>query len=184
MWTQRVADTLSTSILCAGLLMASVGCDHPPSNVKAELPKRAEGQAAPSVSLPEAPPSSGFVIPETNPDGTMRILGLIHNRDNHLHKEITVKGTLIQVSEDCDPAKAKKKEESCPEPFMTIQDDDKIPFRVVGFKPEFIKKAKLKVGDSYDFKGVYELTTQGFAATEDGLLLLNEVNGAAVMASK
>lgn len=182
MWIERAA--LCQIIAGASIALVVMGCDHPASNVKAELPKQEEGKPAPSVNLPEPPPSSGFVIPETNPDGTMRILGLIHHQSKHLHKEITVKGTLIQLSADCDPAKAKKKNEPCPEPFMTIQDDDKIPFRVVGYPQDFLKKAKLKVGDSYDFKGTYELTTQGFAATEDGLMLLNEVNGVPVMAPK
>ena len=172
------------SALCASALLLALGCEHPPSHVKPELPKREEGKPAPSVTLPEPPAASAYIIPETHPDGTMRILGLIHNRDKHLKKEITLKGTLIAMSPDCDPAKTKKTGASCPEPFMTIQDEDKLPFRVVGYPAEFPKKAKLALGESYDFKGVYELTTQGFAATEDGLLLLNEVNGKSILDKK
>lgn len=170
--------------ICGLISMATLACDHPKSNVKAELPKRKEGEKAPSVSLPAPPPASGFVIPEKHDDGTMRIRGMIHHKKKYLDKPVTVKGTIQFISEKCDPKKAKKKNKKCPEPHLSITDADKLNLLVVGYKDDFIKKAKIKVGESYDFKGTYQLMAMGFTATEDGLLLLDEVNGKSVIEKK
>ena len=178
--THRILHTLATVGACA-VTLSLVACDHPATNVKTELPQRKEGEEAPSVSLPTAPPASGYIIPEKNDDGTMRILGMAHHKQKYIDKTVTVKGTVTFISEDCDPAKAKKNKTKCPEPYMTIEDSDKLPMLVVGYPAKFLKKAKVKADETYDFKGTYKLAAQGFTATEDGLLLLDEVNEKSVI---
>lgn len=181
--THRILHTLASAGACVAAL-ALVACDHPATNVKTELPQRKEGEEAPRVSLPSSPPASGYIIPETNDDGTMRILGMAHHKQKYIDKTVTVKGTVTFISEDCDPAKAKKKDIKCPEPYMTIEDSDKLPMLIVGYPSKFIKTAKLKTDETYDFKGTYKLAAQGFTATEDGLLLLDEVNDKLVIEKK
>lgn len=164
--------------LCA-LVAVQLGCDHPATNVQAELPTPSTNAAPPVVDLPDPPPASGFIIPEANQDGTLRVVGMVEHKDKHLDKPVTVKGFVASISPDCDPKTAKKKEQECPEPHLIIKDDmdSDRAMLVVGFEPELVKKAKLEVGEQYDFKASYQMMAQGFTATEDGVLLLDEVNG-------
>lgn len=140
----------------------------------------------PTVSLPDPPPASAYEIPEKNGDGTLRVEGLLFYKDKYLDKQVTVSGTIVRMSPECDPAKAKKAGTECPEPNLFIRDaaDAELALRVVGYKPEFVKKAKLAEGDQRSFTGTYRKVAAGFVATEDGLLLVDMIDDMSVLDAK
>ncbi len=140
----------------------------------------------PNVDLPPAPPASAFEIAEKHSDGTLRVEGLIHHQENHLGGEVEVKGVITWMSKECDPKKAKKAEEKCPEPHLYIQDapNERARLQVVGYDDDFLKRVKLEVGQEHVFKGQYQKVAQGFVATEDGLVLLDYVGEEPVIVPK
>lgn len=157
-------------------------CD-PPATIQVEEEKVDENTPPARVELPDPPPSSGFTIPEKNSDSTMRVEGLIHHQEKYLDQKVDVRGVIVKLSEPCDPGKAKKTGEPCPEPNLFIKDDadaQKV-LRVVGYKDDFIKKSKIEEGQTHVFKGTYVKVAQGFVATEDGLLLVDYVGDMAVL---
>lgn len=167
----------------AGLLLSStIACDDG-GQVQVEEDQVDPNLPPARVDLPNPPPASGFEVPEKNGDGTLRVEGLIHHQAKHLEQKVEVKGTIVQISEPCDPKKAKKKEEKCPEPSLFIKDgpDSQAMLRMVGFKDEFIKKNKIEVGQEHVFKGSYQKVAYGFVATEDGLVLIDYVGDKAVV---
>jgi len=129
------------------------------------------------VDLPTPPPASGFEVAEKNADGSLRVEGLIHHQEKHLDEKVSVKGVIVRISPPCDPKKAQKQGEKCPEPSMFIKDtqDSQAVLRLVGFDDEFIKKKKVEVGQEHTFRGSYQKVAYGFVATEDGLILLDYV---------
>lgn len=172
--------TLATLLI---FCFAFTACENGGSDVATEKTDEDPNLPPPSVDLPDPPPAEAYKIPETNPDGTLRIEGLLHNRDKHMDQQISVTGTIVRMSEECDPKKAKKDGTECPEPNLFIRDepDSGSIIRVVGYKPDFIKKAKLEEAQMRVFKGTYQKVAQGFVATEDGLLLLDYVDDIPVL---
>lgn len=182
--------TLTQTSLMA-LLVASAGltsaCDHPASNVTVEDNAPSPDATAPVISLPEPPSASDFVIKETNDDGTLRVQGLIEYKSKHLDKEVVVTGQVVRLSAECDPAKAKKDNEKCPELHMIIQDneqDAETRILVVGYGDDFLKRSKLKEGDVHQFKAMYKMMGWGFTSSEDGLLELISMDDVDVIEAK
>ncbi len=136
------------------------------------------------VDLPSPPPASAFNIPEKNDDGTLRVQGLIQYKDKHWDKKVRVKGVIVKINGDCDPAKAKKKGETCLEPHFIIKDKKgaEKQLAVVGFKRDFFKKAKVKVGETHVFEGSYKKMAQQFVNSGDGLILLDKLDDINVLA--
>ncbi len=167
----------------AALLVCSLVACNGESDVATEKTQEDPNLPAANVSLPDPPPADAYKIPEKNPDGSLRIEGLIHNKEKYLDQQVDVRGIIVKMSEECDPGKAKKAGEECPEPNLFIRDkpDAEMAIRVVGYKPEFIKKAKLEEGQDRVFKGTYKKVAYGFVATEDGLILLDYVDDIAVV---
>jgi len=166
--------------LASSLFLVSA-CEHPPSNVTPDIPDMGE-EGPPSVSLPGVPGDEAFTIKERNDDGTFRVIGLIENKDNYLQKQVEVSALVSQISENCDPGKAAKEGQTCPEPFLVIKDGDDADEQmlVVGFQHEVLKKAKVKLGEVASLKGTYVMDSQGFSATETGLIVLDEIGGVSV----
>ena len=165
-----------------GALAAASPCDRPPSNVKTELPQVDPKAAEAAVTLPAPPAADAFVIKEAHDDGVLRIEGLAEHRDKHLDKTVTVRGKIVSIAPPCDPKEAKKRGETCKQPHLIIEDSDRATAKmfVIGFPEELPKIAKLQVGEVFDFKGSYAMTSQQFAATETGLVVLEEVNDTTV----
>ena len=164
-----------TYTLSSALIVFAISACNDASSVQVEETKENPNQPAARVDLPDPPPASGFEVPERNNDKTLRVEGLIHYQEKYLDQSVEVSGEVMRISQKCDPKKAKKKGESCPEPNLFIKDDkdgQKV-MRIVGYKPEFVKKAKLEVGQRHVFKGTYKKVAYGFVATEDGLILLD-----------
>ncbi len=172
-----------TQAALLALAFTVTACSGGGSDVEVEKSADDPNLAPPVVRLPDPPPASAYQIPEKNPDGTLRIEGLLHNKEKYMEQQISVTGIIVKMSAECDPKKAKKAGTECPEPNLFIRDtvDDEVAFRVVGYKPEFIKKAKLEEGQQRIFKGTYQKVAQGFVATEDGLLLVDYVDDIAVL---
>ena len=170
--------------LAALLVFAfSSACSGGGSEVETEKSTEDPNLPPPVVRLPDPPPASAYQIPEKYPDGTLRIEGLLHNKEKYLDQRVEVTGTIVKLSEPCDPKKALKAGTECPEPNLFIRDsvDDELALRVVGYKPEFVKKAKLEENQLRVFKGTYQKVAQGFVATEDGLILVDYVDEHAVL---
>jgi hypothetical protein len=173
--------------ICAALLLLGACQEHPKSNVPVEAnTKRPEGTPVPSAELPEPPPADGFVIPERNKDGSLRVAGVIEYQANHLDKPVEITAYISFVSPECDPAVAKKKGVECPQPYMILQDDPSSTRQImaVGYEEEFIKRGKLKEAETRIVKGTYQKMASGFAATENGLILLDAVDDIPVVKAK
>jgi len=164
------------------LLAALVGCQEE-DEITVDQPEPDPNAPAPTINLPDPPPESGFAVPEKNDDQTLRVEGLIHYQDKYLDNPVEVKGEIVRISAPCDPKKAKRKGEKCPEPNLFIKDskDSQKFMRIVGYDEDFQKKAKLEVGGVHVFKGTYKKVAQGFVATEDGLVLVDYVDDMPVL---
>lgn len=171
--------------IAALLLFALTACESGGSEVEAEKSTDDPNLPPPAVRLPDPPPASAYQIAEKYPDGTLRIEGLLHNKEKYMDQQVSVTGTIVRLSEECDPKKAKKLETECPEPNLFIRDNADDPesatIRVVGYKPEFVKKTKLEENQLHVFKGTYQKVAQGFVATEDGLILLDYLDDIPVL---
>ncbi|MFW5968348.1 MAG: hypothetical protein ACOCV2_12560 [Persicimonas sp.] len=128
------------------------------------------------VDLPSPPPDEAFDIPEKNDDGTFRVEGLIFHQNDHLEEKVEVKGVVTEVLGDCDPAVAKQRDETCPQPHFVIKDEEdaKDELMVVGFPREFFDKARVGKGDTETFKGRYLKSSGQFVNSESGLIELSE----------
>lgn len=128
------------------------------------------------VDLPDPPPAEAFEIQEYNDDGTLRVEGIISNRDEHLHEEVEITGTVTEIiGDDCDPAHPGV--ETCPRLHLEIRDhpDDDLDLMVVGFEDDFLRTARLREGEEYAFAGLYTDMAHDFVSTEDGLIDLQAV---------
>ena len=170
--------------ILAGLFALSLVACNNGGTVETEKTKEDPNLPPANVDLPSPPDPQAYEVPEKNPDGTLRIEGLIHNKDKYMEQQVEVKGVIVRLSKECDPKKAKREGTECPEPNLFIQDvggDDPAIMRVVGYKDDFVKKAKLEEGEERVFKGTYQKVAQGFVATEDGLILLDYVDDIGVL---
>lgn len=177
----------SMSASLAALLLVSACQDHPKSTVPIdENTPLAEGAKRPTAELPDPPPADGFVIPERNKDGTLRVAGMIERQADHLDKPVELTAYIAFVSAECDPKDTKKTGKECPQPYMILQDDPQSSRQIlaVGYEEEFIKRGKLKEGDSRVIKGTYQKMASGFAATENGLVALEAVDDIPVIDPK
>lgn len=184
---QVLTHSKTLLVLLTLVLFTATACDSE-SDTTTPIDELAADPSLPPavVDLPPAPPASAFVIPETNPDGTLRVQGLISNQTNYLDKPVEISAMIFSISEPCDVKKAKKEGRECQEPHLLIKDDRDAEkqLMVVGYKDDFIKKARLEVGGQHMFKGVYQKMAQGFIASEDGLILLDNVDEVAVLDTK
>ncbi len=167
-------------LLTALALSASlVACDNTPPEIPLdEFP--ADPDLPPAVvELPTPPPASAFEIREYNDDGTLRIEGLISNRDRFLEEEVAVKGVITEIQGDCDPRRARQRGETCPEPHLFIRDDadDDRRLLVVGYTNDQRRQFRLNEGSEFLFGGTYTRMAEGFVSTEDGLLVLSSLDG-------
>ncbi|MFP4598534.1 MAG: hypothetical protein ACLFVJ_09805 [Persicimonas sp.] len=172
-------STRTAALLALLLIMSlAVGCDD--AEPDAEEAEATENQDPAQVDLPSAPPASAFDIPEKNDDGTLRVEGLIQYQDKHLGKEVKVTGFISEVLGDCDPNKAKKRDEPCPKPHYIITDEegDEKELMVVGFDREYFEKAGVEQGETHVFEGTYKKIAQQFVNSENGLLLLDRIGDA------
>ena len=178
--------TRAAALLSALLIMAA--CEHPPSNVTIEeSATRSEDTTPPVVSLPPAPSAQDFIIKEKNPDGSLRVQGLVEYKDKYLDQEVVVKGKIVKMSELCDPAKAAKENKKCLQPHMLIQDDESDAEKllmVVGYDADFVKRAKLEEGGVHQITGRYKMMGYGFTASEDGLLELLQLDETSLFEEK
>ena len=172
--------------------LGSLGCDHPPSHVAVEERALDAEASAPVVSLPEPPSADDFVIEEFNDDKTLRVQGLIENKAKYMKQgeapqEVVLTGRIVRLSPPCDPAKTKKSGESCPELHLVIEDDEQDPQKqllVVGYREDFLKRAKIAEGEVHRFKGMYKMMGWGFTSSEDGLLELSEMDDVSVIETR
>lgn len=181
----RISSSLITTLALMGLLLVAPACSSPggPEIPADEFPPDPDLPPA-VVDLPPPPPATAFEIREFNDDGSLRVEGLISNRDRYLEETVQVRGVITEIEGDCDPGQAKKRGEPCPKPHIFIRDhaDEDRRVMVVGYSPKFLKDARLQVGEDYLFAGQYKQMADGFVSTEDGLILLRAVDDREVSA--
>jgi hypothetical protein len=165
-------------------LTAAVGCQGSSSGSSAQAQ---QPDVAPArVNLPSPPPDKAFDIPIKNPDGTLRVEGVIANQAKFLDNKVEIKGVLTWMTEPCDPRKAESRGETCPKPHLMIRDkqDARKKLLIVGFSDDFVDRADLKTGESYTFAGTYKKVARGFVASGDGLVDLTRVDDTPVTEEK
>ena len=70
---------------------------------------------------------------------------------------------------------------------MVIRDDEEGAEKlllVVGYDDDFLKRAKLEEGTTHRFQGTYQMFGRGFTASEDGLLVLSQIDDVPVTKEK
>ena len=154
--------------------LVAFGCDRsPPEPPSDEFPPDPDLPPA-VVDLPTPPPESAFEIHEFNEDGSLRVEGLIGNREKYLTDDVEVLGYVHRiVGADCDPA-----EGYCPSPHLFIRDhlDEDLEMMVVGYRNEFLDVADLEEGEQFLFAGNYDNSWGGFVSSEIGLLVVDFVD--------
>lgn len=181
--------------LIAMALMLALGACTP---LQEEEPKVVEVKPLVPVDLPAVPSDLGqSVTPEKHSDGSLTIDGLRRNRRAHLDKDVTVKGFIVwnyecpyeeEIKKRRKRRKKKKEGEEeeeqnlCQRAHFYIADQARSDERllVVGVTPFFEERFEdgdLKVGEQYTFHGRYADLGDGFAAPEEGLLALVNIDG-------
>lgn len=172
-----------SATLIALIMAVALACACSESNESSEEAQVDPNLPPAQVDLPSPPPASAFDIPETNDDGTMRVEGLIQYQTKHLGSPVRVKGVVVQIEGDCDPKRAKKKGEECPEPHFVIKDEEgaEKELMVVGFDRDYFDKVDVEKGQTHTFEGTYKKIAQQFVNSENGLLLLDKVGEVSVL---
>ncbi len=127
------------------------------------------------VDLPSPPPESAFEIREHNDDGSLRVEGLVANRDNYINNEVEVRGVVASIrGHDCTPGGP----ERCPRPHLLIRDhaDDNLEMMVVGYENPFLRTASIEEGEDFLFRGTYTHSAHDFPSSEIGLIDLAAVD--------
>ncbi len=163
---------LSSSILLVALSVPGFACTPPEAlKAKVEKPKAPAGPPA-RVDLPPFVKLEGTIPPETHPDHTMRVDGLLARRHKHLGKKLMVKGYLVEKSE-C-PKDAKK----CARPHAYLHDtpaggDKKL--LLAGLR-EAVHEA-LVVGTQYKVTGLFERKSDDGFIQSSGMLIYESIEG-------
>ena len=167
-WTRHTSGFVA--VLTALFLVACESGPEPPEEefpVDPDLPEAV-------VDLPDPPPASAFEINEHNDDGTLRVEGLIGNRDQYLEEEVEVRAMVSEIKgTDCDPSV-----EACTRTHLIIRDDadDDLSMMAVGYHEDFLQTAGIREGEEYLFIGNYDQMAHGFVSSEDGLIDLMSVD--------
>lgn len=159
------------------LILLLGGCDSAgPEQPLDEFPPDPDLPSA-VVDLPPPPPGSAFEIRERNDDGSLRVEGIMSNRDRYLNESVQIRGFVQEIHGDCDPTRARQRGERCEEPSFFIVDhlDEDRRLRVVGFTNDFRRSAGVSQGSEHLFSGRYQQMGARFVSTEDGLLVLSAV---------
>lgn len=168
----RAFNKLSPLCFAPFLIVAllGLGCDRSGGDMPAqEFPADPDLPEA-VVDLPSPPPESAFEIREFNDDNSLRVEGIIANRDQYLGDEVEIRGVVSRIKGDgCDPAT-----EPCPKPHFFIRDhiDEDLDLMVMGYPNEFLRTASISEGEEYLFRGTYDQMAGDFVSTETGLLEL------------
>ncbi len=166
-----VDRTRTLGSLCALAMLAGFACTPPP--VEPPKEKAAESNLPPAkVDLPPLIKLEGTIPPETHPDHTMRIDGLLARRDKYLDQKVLVRGYLIGKYE------CPKDADKCERPHVWLADspaggDKKL--MVVALEEERVEK--LEEGEQYVVTGRFaQKSADGFVRSE-GLLLHESIEG-------
>lgn len=167
----RPPPPVRLGILLAATFAVGLGCTPPP--VEPPQEKAAESNLPPAkVDLPPLIKLEGTIPPETHPDHTMRIDGLLARRDKYLDQKVLVKGYLIEKYE------CPKDADKCEHPHVWLADapaggDKKL--MVVALDEERV--GKLELNEQYTFTGRFaQKSPDGFVRSE-GLLLHESIDG-------
>ena len=144
----------------------------PPSVDPVAKPARTAKKAPAQIDLPSMIRLEGTIPPETHPDHTLRVDGLLARRKKHLGKKVLVRGFLVAKYE------CPKKAERCEAPHIWIHaspagGDKKL--LVVGFLEETV--AKLVVGEQYVVTGNFIRRSPTGFTNSQGLVDMASIEG-------
>lgn len=165
----RTHPTFAAAAACLALALWISGCDGPETGLDDEQLAPDPDLPAAVVDLPPPPPASAFEITETNDDGSLRVEGLVANRDKYIDTDVEVRGVVADIrGDDCTPGGP----ERCPSPHLFIRDhiDETLEMIVVGYDNSVLRSAGISVGDDFLFKGAYTHSAHGFPSAETGLI--------------
>ncbi len=163
-----------TVVLITASLIASLGCDPSGPEVPEEDFAADQDLPDPVVDLPSPPPAEAFEIQEYNDDGSLRVEGLIANRDNHLDEVVELRATVADYEgHGCDPVA-----QPCPGNHLRVRDhiDDDLELMIVGYDDDFFTQVGITEGEEYLFRGLYTQSAAGFVSSEDGLIEVEAID--------
>ncbi len=163
---------MRTLSLMVGLAAAFAACT-PPKAETPEVEQKPQNAGPPArVDLPPLIKLEGTIPPETHPDGTMRVDGLVARREKYFGQKLVARGYLVEKYE-C-PEDAKR----CERPHAWLADtpaggDKKL--LLVGIDDRV--RDALTVGEQYVVTGTFDRKSDEGFVLSTGLLVYESIQG-------
>lgn len=177
------ARRASVSLIGLTACLAIVGCANASeSDDNAEI----EAPTNENVQLPPVPELPLLDIPRQYDDGSLSVIGLLIERDEHMLDHVTVAGMVVDIYE-CDTGDKNVKKgddglvEGCLYPHFYIADtpDSTKRILVTGYNASHYEP-QLQVMTRYRVSGTYSIQASGFSSSETGLIVADVIEGSGV----
>lgn len=183
MRTLSFARIISASLMSIAACFALVGCsDKADSDESADI----EAPINENVKLPPVPELPLLDIPREYDDGSLSIIGLLIERDEHMLEQISVSGMVVKIYEcENDDEKGTKGDdgliEGCLYPHFYIADTPDSPKRILvtGYNAQHYEP-QLQLMTRYQFHGTYSVQAHGFSSSETGLIVADVIEGSGI----
>ncbi|MBU0551345.1 hypothetical protein KKF91_08395 [Myxococcota bacterium] len=154
-----------------GLILLALGCTAPEQAPEITSETQQVGPPA-RVDLPPNLDLEALLPPETHPDNTLRIDGLLARKNKHLEQKIIVRGYLVEKY--VRPKGAKRFERPHAWLADTPAGGDK-RLMLVGITEDIVDA--LKVGEQYTITGNYSMLSSDNFVSSNGLLIYEQIEG-------
>lgn len=159
-------------LLFAFVCAVALACTPPTDASQAQSAESAPAGPPARVDLPPMIKLEGTLPPETHPDQTLRIDGLLARKAKHLDQKIVVRGHVVSKYE-C-PKEAKR----CERPHVWLADapagGDK-QLMLVNLSDELVEL--LKQGEQYVVTGQFAQKSRDGFVRSAGLLIYEQIEG-------
>lgn len=183
MRTLSFARTASASLISIAACLAIIGCSNASeSRDDTEM----EAPTNENVNLPPVPELPLLDIPREYEDGSLSVIGLMIERDEHMLEQVTVAGMVVKIYE-CDAEDGAKEKgedglvEGCLYPHFYIADTPDSPKRILvtGYNAQHYEP-QLQVMTRYRIHGTYSIQAHGFSSSETGLINADSIEGSGI----
>lgn len=179
------ARTASASLISFAACLAIIGCSNATDDsADADI----EAPTNENVNLPAVPALPLLDIPREYEDGSLSVIGLMIERDDHMLETVSVAGMVVEIyeCEAADGAKEKGEDglvEGCLYPHFYIADTPDSPKRmlVTGYDAQHYEP-QLQVMTRYRIHGTYSIQAHGFSSSETGLIVADAIEGSGIEA--